>query len=188
MIIITLWKENEQTAKHWSKAAISFNERVIGEDKIQLIGFGDASRYLTAASPQFPVTLYPVLTHLSNSLSSSSHHLDNLLDSSRLFQQAFQLGPLLGLQIAIASNMLLPHEDVRDGALPGHLSKCILDRSTVIDLVELGDFELGAEFGQESLGGLAVRAPRFGEYSCAMCQWLRLEYGHTKTYQQHSHQ
>jgi len=59
--------------------------------------------------------------------------------------------------------VLLGNEDVGDGALGGELLKRILDRSTIIDLIELDGVILCAKFREQALGGLAVGAIALAE-------------------------
>lgn len=59
--------------------------------------------------------------------------------------------------------MLLLDENIRDGALVGHLLQRILNRRSIIDLVELDDVVLCAGLGEEGFGGFAVGAVGFGE-------------------------
>jgi len=79
------------------------------------------------------------------------------LNSAGLLQQIWQLR-LLGLQVRVPTNVFLGNEDVRNGALGRYLFERILDRSAIIDLIELDGVILCAKLGEQTLGGFAVRA------------------------------
>jgi len=89
-------------------------------------------------------------------------HQTHDLGSTSIPQQRSQI-PLLGLQIAVATNVLLPNEDIGHRALSRHLSERILDGRTVIDLIQLNGVVLCAGLAQQRLGRLAVRAVGLGE-------------------------
>lgn len=63
-------------------------------------------------------------------------------NSTNALQQLGQLG-LLALQVAVATNVLLADEDVRDGTLAADLLERILDLVAVGLIVQLDGVELG---------------------------------------------
>ena len=58
--------------------------------------------------------------------------------------------------------MLSSHEDVRDGSLSCHRLKCVLNRVTVRDLIELYTPEEDSFLLETLLGLVAMRAPALG--------------------------
>jgi hypothetical protein len=85
--------------------------------------------------------------------------------STSLLEQGGQI-VLLGLQIAVATNVLLVDKDVGDGALARQLGQGLLDLGAVGLVVQLDGVELGVEAAEQRLGGLAVRAVGLGEDGC----------------------
>jgi len=86
--------------------------------------------------------------------------ISSRLDGVCIFQELGEL-LLLALQLGVSTNVLLADEDVRNGALVGHVCKRILDIRTIIDLVEFDDVWLYTHLAEKGLGSLAVRAVGF---------------------------
>jgi len=94
---------------------------------------------------------------------SSTCRLPQRLNSASILQQILQV-PLLVLQIRVATNMLLPNEDVRHRRLARQVAERGLDRGAVIDLIQLNRIKLGAALTQQLLRRLAVRAVALAEH------------------------
>jgi len=113
-------------------------------------------------------------SELNSNLSSTdcvlvhNHHSCRLLiyhtisNGTSLLQQLWQLA-LLCLKLGVSTNVLLVDENIWDAALGGHALEGVLNRGTVIDLVELDEVGLCAHLAQKRLGRLAVWAVRLGE-------------------------
>lgn len=85
------------------------------------------------------------------------------LEGADVGQQRLELLGL-GLEVAVATNVLLADEDVGHCALAGQLLEGVLDGGAIFLLVELKGVEVGVVVLEELLGLVAVGAVRLGEH------------------------